>query len=457
MTNLILSSNFSENKLYGVGEATLQNESITITAEKGTTVVLLREINKVMLLTADSKRSIVNGRTELGDVYTLENNGKKLILKVESEAIKNETNLFVSSDPIIDATSTKRKTTLTVGILIMILLIVSVVFGIKQKNLKVFNSVSAERLKTATENYELQTRESFIIAKEIATKLKGDGYKNSKLDELLTKINETESDILGEVKPEIKDLLELTLQINGFNGTKLVSTGETIFVIDEKEKNIIRLDTNGKNANIVAKKDILEGVKEIASYEDRLFTLNDDGIYEVNETRNKLKDNEWSNPLLYLYSANIYLVDRDNNQILRYSGPPAGGGKTFGDKTDWLAPGIEVDFSKVIDMTIDGSIWLLSSSGKVTKFTNGNPINISMEGIVEKLENPTAIYTNENLKYVYILDKEKGRVVVIEKNGKFKMQYVGDQIKNTTDLVADEENKKIILLSGSKLIYFEPK
>ena len=114
-------------------------------------------------------------------------------------------------------------------------------------------------------------------------------------------------------------------------------------------------------------------------------------------------------------------------------------------------------------MTIDGSIWLLSSTGKVTKFTNGNPTSITMEGIVSQLSDPTAIYTNENLKYVYILDRNKGRVLVLEKNGKFKMQYVSDQIKNATDLVADEgdpskdEAGKVILLVGSKLMYFEPK
>jgi hypothetical protein len=71
--------------------------------------------------------------------------------------------------------------------------------------------------------------------------------------------------------------------------------------------------------------------------------------------------------------------------------------------------------------------------------------------------NPTAIYTNEINKNVYILDKDGGRVIVLEKNGDFKIQYVSDQIKNATDLVVSEEERKIILLTGSKLIYFEPK
>ncbi|EKE06390.1 MAG: hypothetical protein ACD_19C00014G0004 [uncultured bacterium] len=442
MTNLILSSNFSGNKLQGVGEATLQDETIYIRAESNTTVTLLRDVNKVVLLKANIQEQITNGQAKPEDVYTLENGDQKLIIKVESKEVHHETNLFINPDPIVDATSTKRKTTLTVGVLILTLLIVSVVFGVKQKNLKQFNTESEIKLNTAIADYENKTRESFVNAKEIATKLKEDGYKNEKLDELLKNINENESEILGEIKPEVKDLLDLTLQINGFSGNKLASTGEIMFVFDESEKNIVQVDVNGKNAKIVAKKDDLKDTKQIASYEDKLFLDKLDGVYEID-----------SNSLFYLYSANIYMIDRGNSQIYRFSG----NGKTFGDKTDWLAPGIEADFSKVIDMTIDGSIWLLSSSGKVTKFTNGNPINIQMTGIVSPLENPTAIYTNEDNKYVYILDKNEGRVVVLEKNGNFKVQYLNDEIKNAADLVVSEKEGKIILLAGSKLMYFEPK
>ena len=133
----------------------------------------------------------------------------------------------------------------------------------------------------------------------------------------------------------------------------------------------------------------------------------------------------------------------------------AGNNDSFSDKTEWLAPGIEVDFSKIIDISIDGSIWVLSSSGKVTKFTNGNPSVVLMKGIVEEVSNPTAIYTNEKIKNVYILDKETGRVIALEKNGNFKLQYKSDVIKEVKDLIVSEDESKIILLTGSKLMYIE--
>jgi len=327
----------------------------------------------------------------------------------------------------------------------------SVFFGLKQKKLNEFNLNSEAKLKIAIENYELKTRESFIKSKEIAESLKSDGYKNEKLEDLIKKINESESELLGETKVETKELLDLTLQVNGFNGRHISVTDKVLFVYDENEKNIIKLDINGKSASIAAKKELLDGTKGIGAYDGRLFTLNDDGIYEISSERKKLIDADWGNSLIYLYSANIYMVDKDNNKIYRFSG----NGKQFGDKSEWLAPGVEADFSKVIDMTIDGSIWIVTSSGKIIKYTNGNPNQILLGGIVKQIENPTAIYTNENLKYAYVLDSSEGRVIVLEKNGQFKIQYVAEEIKNAKDLVISEDEKKLILLTGPKLSYFE--
>lgn len=463
MTSLKITSNYENNTLAGVGKAALQDGKILITAEPNTEVTLLRGVNKVILLQISDKNQTVNGAVVLGDVYTLENGEQRLIIKVEAEETKHETSLYINEVQTFDAVSTKRKNTLTVGVLILALLIVSVVFGVNQKNKKEFDSKSESKFLKAVEEYEKSiseetidknsSRQFFISSKEIAYKLKEDGYKNSKLDELITNLKNKEAEVLGEIRPDIKELLDLTLQINDFKGSSLASTNDTIFMFDSENKNVVSADIFGKNAKISAGKDELAEARQIASYEDRLFSITNSEIFEIKNNavrvKEKAEDTNWDNSLFYLYSGNIYLINKNSNQIERYSG----NGGTFGDKTDWLAPGIEADFSKVIDMVIDGSIWLLSSSGKVTKFTNGNPNQISLNGITTELVNPTAIYTNEDLKYTYILDNNEGRVIVLEKNGEFKLQYKSDEIKNAKDLVVTEEEKKIILLTGAKLMY----
>lgn len=454
--SLKLISNVGQTKLEGVGSIHLIFRRIIISVEPYCRATVLRNNKTATLCETQDKKTSISGTPQVGDVYTIGKDLEKLVVTVEQEKEKeNETrNIFVKDNPIDESNSQNKKTTLTVGIILLVLLIISVTFGIKQKNNKDFENKSLIKLNEAIANYDSSVagvvdksnaRELFISSKRLAYELKEAGFRDEKLEELIKNITEKEAEIVGEIKVEVKEFLDLTLQTSGFNGNEMVSSGEEIFIFDKDNKNIIKVTIKNKNAKIAANKDEIGGSKKIASYEDELFLDKLDGVYEIGE-----------DSLFYVYAGNVYIVDKSNNQIYRYSGS----GKTFSQKTEWLAPSVEVDFSKIKDMTIDGSIWLLSSSGKVSKFTLGNPQTVSLSGMIEQFTNPTAIYTNEKLKNVYILEKDKGRVVVLDKTGEFKLQYINDEIKNANDLVVSEspsgdEAGKIILLNGPKLMYIE--
>ncbi len=449
--SLKLISNVGQPKLEGVGSIRFFFKKIVVSTEPFCKATVFRNNKTVTLCETQDKKTSISGIPQVGDVYTIEKGLEKLVVTIEEERENKQKEIFVRDNPINESNIQSRKTTLTVGIILLVLLIVSVTFGVRQKNNRDFEKQSLIKLDEAISNYESaitgvvdknSARELFISSKNITDELKKAGFKNEKLDELAKNISDKEAEIVGEVKVEVKEFLDLTLQTSGFNGSQMVSSGEDIFIFDSDNKNIINVGIKTKRAKIAANKEEIGDTKKIASYEGTLFLDKLDGVYEIDE-----------NSLFYVYAGNIYIIDKSNNQIFRQSGS----GKTFGQKTEWLAPGVEVDFSKIKDVSIDGSIWLLSSSGKVSKFTLGNPQTVSLSGISEQFINPTAIYTNEKLKNVYILEKEKGRVVAIDKSGEFKLQYLNDEIKNATDIVVSEEEGKIILLTGPKLMYIELK
>ncbi len=460
---LKLTSNVGRPFLDNVGSVSLDSEKVVIQAEANCIATLNRDGQKITLLKLSEIPTKTSGIPKLGDVYSIERGLEKLVVTVEEEKEYSPDNIYINTDKFSESSDTGRKTTLTAGVLLLILLVVSVIFGVKQKNDRNFNQKSESKLTEAVLLYESalsgtidknEARKSFINSKEIASKLKDEGYESEKLEELIKKITDKESEIVGEVRPETKEFLDLTLQTSGFEGKNMTSSGEDVFVFDDNNKNVIKVGIKNKSAKISANKENINDANTIASYQDRLFLNRSDGIYEMDVVSKKVIERDWNDTdLFYSYAANIYLLDRDDKEIYRF----AGSNKTFSSKSGWLAPGIEMDFSKVVDMVIDGSIWLLSSTGKVTKLTNGNPQAISLNGIPEPLENPTAIYTNEDNKYVYILEKDKGRVVVIDKTGEFKLQYLSDEFKNTKDIVVSEAEQKAILLTGSKLISFEVK
>ncbi len=454
MRKLKLISNRNQNYLEDVGGLELLGEKITIHLKPYNKVILNRGGIDYTLLETTNEEKTIAGKALVGDIYKL----GLLEIKVDEEA-----NLFLPQEQFNEAIPQGKKTTLTAGIILLILLVVSVVLGVRQKGIKDFEQKALIEFEKAKSNYDeaikifetdkQRSRELFLDSKNIVYRLVDAKYKNDELNNLLQNIKDKEIEILGEVKVDIQEFLDLTLQINDFKGVEIASTGEEMYIWDKDKSRIIKVNIDTKKAEIIGNEDEIKGTKKVISYEDRVFLAKEDGLYELTDNNSKKIENDFSNSYPYAYAGNIYEVKKGENKILRYNGSSNG----FGNGNDWLAPGIEADFSNVVDISIDGSIWLLSSTGKVSKFTNGNSISLGNIGMPKNLNNPKAIYANEKLKYVYILDGEAGRIVVLDKTGKFVMQYLNDGLKNATDLVVSEENKRAVVLMGTKLMWFEVK
>ncbi len=361
-----------------------------------------------------------------------------------------------------EETPQRRKTMATIGIILVLLLIASIGFGIRAKQIKEEKGRYAERLAQAQHQFEEavelaslnpeRARELFSSSSQIAEELKKEGVKDEVLDQLLEKLAEDKGRILGEyqVNPEL--FVDLSLQISGFEGQDMASSGETIFVLDKNGKRIIKTSFATKKTSVFAGPDEVGDALAITAYEDRAFVLTADGIYETGEAKSRLIEKEWKGDILiYAYAGNLYILDKEASTIKRY----VGGDSSFSSGQNWLALGIKVDLSKIKGMTIDGSIILLSESGRISKFLLGNQTGFTPQGVYPELGPADAIYTNEGLKGIYILEKTKGRIVVLDKEGKYLAQYRSDSLKDAQDLVVSEKEGKIIFLLGSKLNTFK--
>ena len=144
------------------------------------------------------------------------------------------------------------------------------------------------------------------------------------------------------------------------------------------------------------------------------------------------------------FAGNLYLLDKEKGTIYKYQG-------SQGEKRNYLASDVHPDFGNAASMAIDGAIWVLFSDGRVTKFIQGVPESLTLQGLDTPLSSPTVLYTDDESDQLYILDKGNKRVVVAKKDGTYSSQYVWEGIKDVTDIVASEKEKKIFLLSGSKI------
>ncbi|NIO67985.1 MAG: hypothetical protein GTN71_02715, partial [Anaerolineae bacterium] len=162
---------------------------------------------------------------------------------------------------------------------------------------------------------------------------------------------------------------------------------------------------------------------------------------------------QWRYPqLIGSFFGNFYLLDSQSNQILKYL-PTADGGYS-NPPEPWFQ--IDVDLAGVVDMAIDGYIYLLYADGRILKFMGGEVAPFEQTELDEPLRGPTAIFTSpdEDTKFLYVADAGNGRIVQFSKEGQFIRQFkateagVFDQLKS---LHVDEIGSKFYILSGNTL------
>ena len=355
-----------------------------------------------------------------------------------------------------------RKTAFTVGFVILILLVVSIVFGVKQKTenerRKEYESVflsAKHEFEEANEIFSLnpqRARELFLQSKQKISGLVSEDNGDEELNSLWDAIQQNEGVILGEYNLEPKLFIDLTLQSDDFYGTDLSVSNETFFVLDKDAEKALSVVVESKKTQILAGPSLIDDAKHIASYSDRAFILSNEMVFEIGDEKRDLIEKDWEGDVMpYAYTGNFYLLDKDESEIYRYSGV----GLDFSFKSSWLNESVDMNFGDVISWTIDGNIWMLTETGEILRFSMGNRVSFLAKGLSPSFTNPKQIFTHEELDYLYILDPQNRRVVVLDKEGEFKAQYVSDTIKEAVDFGISEEHKKIIILTPGKLLEIE--
>lgn len=350
-----------------------------------------------------------------------------------------------------------KKVSVGVGIILLVILGLSVFLGIKQRRdleikSKYQNTLNSAQhdMEEAKNLYNLdpeRSRELLVSARDKVLGLQDENFGDATVVNLKAKIKDSEESILGEYKTDAQLFVDLSLQSNKFKGDIIHSSNEKLYVLDRDGRKIIGVTISTKGSEIVAGPNDMAGADNFAVYVNRVFVLSSDGIAEVGD-KNTAINNEWSGEVIpYVYGGNFYILEKDTSMIYRYSATDSG----FGSKNAWLSQDVTVDLTGARDWVIDGSIWVVTEDGKILRFSQGNKIAFTVSGVIPEVEHVKAIYTNEELESLYILDTDNSRVVVVGKDGKYKAQYIINNAKDAIGLVVSEKERKIILLTGEKL------
>ncbi|MBN1890997.1 MAG: hypothetical protein JW850_23575 [Thermoflexales bacterium] len=153
--------------------------------------------------------------------------------------------------------------------------------------------------------------------------------------------------------------------------------------------------------------------------------------------------------LMDTFGGNLYILD--NSQLWRYK--PVGAG--FGDLPEPYFNSSPGDLTPVIDMAIDGSIYLLYSNGHIRKFFGGDEQTFTPTDLPEPLARPVALAVDAESAQggIYVADVDQASVMQLTPQGIFVRQI--KTLDKTMDalesIVVDESAQRLLFISGGKL------
>jgi DNA-binding beta-propeller fold protein YncE len=110
----------------------------------------------------------------------------------------------------------------------------------------------------------------------------------------------------------------------------------------------------------------------------------------------------------------------------------------------------------VVDMAIDGFVYLLLSDGTVLKFGGGEAQPFPQEGLYPPLENPTGIFAAPDATSVFVADASEGRIVEFTREGQFVRQFHAaldgeDHLGAMTAFAVDVAHSRLFVSTASGL------
>lgn len=315
------------------------------------------------------------------------------------------------------------------------------------------------RAKELSESDRSRSKELIDESKSTVERVLSQDKANSQALALKKQIDDSTPEILRIYNVDnFPIFLSLDLIKKDFTSKRMAFSLGELLLFDPNQKSLVALSIKNKTNRILAGERELGNVEVFSLNGDKGFTYSKDkGVINIDIYSRKVlagvkSDASWGHIAdLYAFAGNFYLLDTVNGQIWKYF--PLG--STFSDRQEYLEG--EADFIGAKRMQIDGSIWVINSDSEVFKFTNGERDSFSSQGLDQPFGKLISFFVSSDTNYIYMLDQEHSRVVLLEKNGKYHSQYQGDKFKTADDLVVDEESKKLYLLEGNKIYQLDLK
>jgi hypothetical protein len=278
--------------------------------------------------------------------------------------------------------------------------------------------------------------------------------KSKRNKETAEKLKLPEAPIVNESKSAIENKNQTRKILSLSTTIKLLAENDNVLITYTEDSQLYEID---KKTNEPEKLTLPENIKlsEIKAIDyieslNLFFLSSDKATISYSPKVKKFIPNKITLPTNFklagqnTYLSYLYLLDSSSKQIYRY--PRATGG--FAVSKKWLAKPLTHD-AEISAMAIDEHARIAYLDGTVEKYSRGKLVSTKKF----KLKSLDFIETTEDLKSYYLLSKDEGKILKINKsNDSIEKEYQNAAIQNTTTFTVDEKTKLLHIFSDKELL-----
>lgn len=260
-------------------------------------------------------------------------------------------------------------------------------------------------------------------------------------DSVPTAVASIESEAEGNIN-DPREIYKGTalIYVNKIDNYDIAVTKDSIIVLDDDNiKHSLPVDSG-----IIKYATVMDDLKLVFLLTDKnkLFSFSPKSkefkSQELNVDVKSVKDIE-------TYMTYLYVVT--DNGITRHARKEGG----FDDGSDWIEDG--TDIKSVTDVAINNNIFVIKGKN-VLSFFKHKKVDFGLKDV----ESIDLIYIEENMKYLWALNKEKSTIYKFDKStGKLIDEFVHGDIKNVVSFAVDEKSNIAIVTTDQIVFRFELK
>jgi hypothetical protein len=363
----------------------------------------------------------------------------------------------------VDHVAIRRQRIFQIVSLVVIILLLSLLFGVfgkdsAKKNDKISAFINNANNKL-TEAANIKTIDP-LRAKNLVNQAEKDIEAAKKIDPNNTKVKDLETKeavLFAEITRtysvnNLTTFFDLTSFSSNAKATRIAIASKALFVSDKEGKSLYSVDTEKKKGEKISGS--LNSPENLATITNGLYIQTNSGVEKLDlksgSISNLLENQDWGEISgAASYQGNLYLLDKGKNTLWKYLSLSSGLSTPRSYLTD------SVDLSKGSGIAIDGFVWVSTEDGKIYKFSQGKKQDFVVTNFTDTFKKVVDIYTDSDSDNLYILDKGKGSVTIVSKNdGIYQSQYTNDKLKSAVSLVVEESKKTVYFAAEGKIYSF---